>query len=76
MPFGQKPILIRLSLLGSKTFAFFFKITEKEARHIKIPMTKYDAQWKQALYYVEPGVTKTNNLLPLFEVAYKKRTGD
>jgi len=65
-----------LQWISSKTFAFFFKITEKEAKRIKIPMTKYDTQWKQAMYYVEPGVTKTNNLLPLFEVAYKKRTGD
>jgi hypothetical protein len=62
--------------IGSKTFAFFFKLTEREAKRMKIPMTKYDTQWKQAMYYIEPGVTKTNSLLPLFELAYKKRAGD
>lgn len=62
--------------ISSKTFAFFFKITEKEAKQVKVPMTKYDNQWKQAMYYIEPGVTKTINLGQLFELAYKKRTGD
>jgi hypothetical protein len=62
--------------MGSKTFAFFFKLTEKEARQVKVEMTKYDNQWKQALYYIEPGVTKTGNFAQLFELAYKKRTGD
>lgn len=62
--------------IGSKTFAFFFKISESEAKRIKIPMTKYDAQWKQAMYYIEPGITKTESFIPLFELAYKKRAGD
>ena len=62
--------------ISSKTFAFFFKITEKEAKQVKVEMTKYDNQWKQAMYYVEPGVTKTSNFAQLFELAYKKRTGD
>jgi hypothetical protein len=62
--------------ISSKTFAFFFKISEEEAKRIKIPMTRYDAQWKQALYYIEPEMTKTNRFVPLFELAYKKRTGE
>jgi hypothetical protein len=62
--------------VSSKTFAFFFKISEEEARRVKIPMTRYDAQWKQALYYIEPERTNTNALIPLFNLAYKKRTGE
>lgn len=62
--------------IGSKTFAFFFKLSEEEAKQIPIPMTKYEAQWKEAVYYIEPGKTKTKDFLPLFEMAYKKLTGE
>lgn len=61
--------------IGSKTFAFFFKISESEAKEVSIPMTKYESQWKQAMYYIEPGKTKTKDYLPLFEKAYKKIAG-
>lgn len=36
--------------IGSKTFAFFFKISEIEAKELSIPVTKYDSSWKQAMY--------------------------
>lgn len=62
--------------IGSKTFAFFFKVGEEEAEQIPIPMTKYETQWKEAVYYIEPGKTKTKDFLPLFEMAYKKLTGE
>ena len=62
--------------IGSKTFAFFFKITKEEAEMVPIPLTKYAAQWKEAVYYIEPGKTKTTDFLPLFEMAYRKLTGD
>ena len=62
--------------IGSKTFAFFFKISKGEAEKIPIPMTKYETQWKEAVYYIEPGKTKTRDFLPLFEMAYKKLTGE
>jgi hypothetical protein len=61
--------------IGTKTFAFFFKISEVEAKEVGIPITKYEAQWKQALCYIDPGKTKTKNYLPLFEKAYKKVAG-
>lgn len=60
---------------GSKTFGFFFKLTEKEAKKIKIPMTRYESQWKEAVYYIEPGKTKVTTFAPLFEMAYKKISG-
>lgn len=62
--------------MGSKTFAFFFKLNEKQANNIPIKMTKYINQWKQAYYYIKPRETKTKDFLPLFEMAYKKLTGE
>lgn len=61
---------------GSKTFGLFFKVTEKEAKACKIPMTRFDDQWKEAVYYIEPGKTKIAAFAPLFEKAYKKISGD
>jgi hypothetical protein len=62
--------------IGSKTFAFFFKLPERDAESVGISMTKYDNQWKEAVYYIEPGKTKIPDLKPLFELAYKKLTGN
>jgi len=61
--------------MGSKTFAFFFKLSEKEAKGVDIAMTKYESLWKEAVYYIEPMKTKTNDFIALFELAYKKLTG-
>jgi len=61
--------------VGSKTFAFFFKISEGDAKEIGIPITRYESQWKQAVYFIDPGKTKTKDYLPLFEKAYKKVAG-
>ena len=62
--------------VGSKTFAFFLKLSEPEAKKIKIPMTKYDKQWKEANYYIDPNKTKVEDYIPLFELAYKRLTGE
>jgi len=62
--------------VGSKTFAFFFKLTQKEAEETGIPMTKYETLWKEAVYYIDPKKTKTDDFFPLFEKAYKKLTGE
>ena len=64
-----------INWVGSKTFAFFFKVSEKEAQQVEIPMTKYESQWKQALYYIEPGKTMVKDYEPLFEMSYRKLTG-
>jgi hypothetical protein len=61
--------------IGTKTLAFFFKLSESEAKDVGIPLTKYETQWKQAVYYIDPGKTKTKDFLPLFERAYKKVAG-
>ena len=62
--------------MGTKTFAFFLKLSEKEAKRIKIPMTHYQKLWGEATYVIEPGKTKVANLGPLFEMAYKKLSGE
>jgi hypothetical protein len=62
--------------MGRRTFAFFVKISEKEAKQLSPKMTKYDSQWKQAYYYIEPGKTKVGDYVSVFEFAYKKLTGD
>jgi len=65
-----------INWIGSKTFAFFFKLPKEQAEEVDIEMTKYETSWKQAVYYIEPGKTKTRDFLPLFERAYKRLTGD
>lgn len=67
-------IAFGIKWIGSKTFGFFIKIDESQAKKSTIQMTKYE--WNQAVYYIEPGKTKTKNFLPLFEMAYNKLTGE
>lgn len=62
--------------IGSKTFAFFFKLLESEAEQFDIEMTRYESQWKEAVYFIEQGKTKIPEFKPLFELAYKKLSGD
>ena len=64
-----------VSWVGSKTIAFFFKIPQGDAKEFKISFTRYESQWKQAVYFIEFGKTKTKDYLPLFEKAYKKAAG-
>ncbi|RMF60451.1 MAG: hypothetical protein D6743_14915, partial [Calditrichaeota bacterium] len=62
--------------IGTKTFAFFFKMSEKETEQFNIDMTRYETQWKEAVYYIEVGKTRTKDFFPLFEFSYRKLTGD
>lgn len=62
--------------IGTKTFAFFFKLDESEAKAISIKMTKYDSQWGEAVYYIEPGKTKIKDYAALFSAAFRKLNGD
>jgi hypothetical protein len=61
---------------SAKTFSFFVKISEKDARQLTPKMTKYSTQWKQAVYYIDPAKTKTGDYVGLFEFAYKHLTGE
>lgn len=62
--------------IGSKTFAFFFKLPKEDAERIKKGMTKYEIPWKEAVYYIDPINTKVADFKPLFEAAFKRLTGD
>ena len=59
-------IAFGIKWVGSKTFAFFFKLSETEAKEFKIPMTKYEKQWKEAIYYIDPKKTKTSDFIADF----------
>lgn len=61
--------------IGSKSFAFFVKITEDESKKFKPPITKYESHWKEAVYYIEMGKTKVEDYIPILEYAYRKITG-
>ena len=62
--------------VGSKTFAFFLKLAKNEAEKLSPRMTKYQHQWKQAVYYIDPENTRVEDYEKLFEKAYKKRAGE
>lgn len=62
--------------VGSRTFAFFFKLSKERAQKMPIKMTRYETLWKEAVYYIDPAETKVKDFLPLFEAAYKTLTGD
>lgn len=62
--------------ISSKTFAFTFKIPEREARKFGLPMTRYDSQSGHALYYIEPTKTKVRDFIPLFERCYRRFGGN
>lgn len=64
-----------LKWVGSKTICFFFKLSEAEANETGIKITKYESQWKEAYVYIEPAKTKMYDLLPLFQAAYDKLSG-
>ena len=68
-------IVFGIKWVGSKTFAFFFKFSEAEANEFSIPMTRYDKQWKEASYNIDPKKTNTKDFIDLFEKAYGKFTG-
>ncbi len=64
-----------INWVGSKTLAFFVKLPQNEAEKHNIKMTRYEEQWKQAVYFIKPGETKAADFIPLFEHAYKHLTG-
>lgn len=64
--------------IGSKSFAFFFKLPQAQARRVSprgLTMTRYEGQWKEAIFRIEPGRTKVQSLGPLFKAAVDALTG-
>jgi len=67
--------VLSINWVGTKTFAFAVKVSKDELDNLDPKMTKYNTSWKQALYYIEPGKTKTKDYINIFELAYKKLVG-
>jgi hypothetical protein len=65
-----------IKFIGSKTFAFFFKLPEADVKASGLKMTKYEQQWKEATFYIDPTKTRVADFKPLFELAYRRLTGD
>ncbi len=65
-----------LSWLGTKSFGFFAKISEVEAKRFKPAPYNYSERWKEAYYNIDPGKTKVTDFLQVCSCAYKKLTGD
>lgn len=61
--------------IGSKTFAFFFKLPQDAVKGGVPKMTRYESRWKEAVYYIEPGKTKVEQFKPLFNKAYLRLAG-
>jgi len=66
-----------ITWIGSKSFVFFFKIPEKQARRLapKGVRMEYWHQWKQAAFNIEPGKTRVTAFSPLFKAAFENQTG-
>jgi len=64
--------------IGSKSFAFFFKLSREVAEKSTpkgVPMTRYDALWKDAIFKIEPHKTRVESLAPLFKAAVETLEG-
>ena len=65
------PNVFGIIFIGSKTFAFFVKISEAQAKALTPPPSRYETQWKQATYIIDPKNTRTDSFVPIFEAAYQ-----
>ena len=61
--------------VGLKTFVLFVKLPEDVAAKLTPTLTKYQSQWKQAVYSIDPAVTKTKTFLPILRAAYERQVG-
>ena len=61
--------------MGSKTFAFQFKVPQKQLKALGRSPTKYEPDSQQANFYVDVERTKTADFLPLFEYCYARLAG-
>ena len=64
--------------VGSKTFAFFFKVPKDISEEIiipDVPMDKYEDEWKEAVYKIDASKTKVEAFNELFEKSFENITG-
>ncbi len=67
-----------IAWIGSKSFAFKFLLPKPLAQRATpkgIKMTRYEDEWKQAVYKIDPEKTKVNAFEPLFKAAVDKLLG-
>lgn len=66
--------LFTIAWIGSKSFAFRFRMPENDLKKIapRLKLTNYSR--KQGYYKVEPGKTKVSSFLPLIKAAIKNKT--
>jgi hypothetical protein len=67
-------IAFGIKWLGSRSFGLFFKVPVARARRLApkgVPMTRYEEQWKEAVFKVDPGITKVTTFAPLLAEAVK-----
>ncbi|MBU1692715.1 MAG: hypothetical protein KJ726_01675 [Verrucomicrobia bacterium] len=64
-----------VSWWGTKSFGFFVKISEAEAKRLTPSPDDYSDRWKEAYYRIVPGKTRTAAMLSVFSFAYRKRAG-
>ncbi len=66
----------RVQWLGTKSFAFLFKISKADLRKLNFKPSKYDEEKNRAIFNIEPGKTKVKDFIPLFEYSYKALGGN
>jgi hypothetical protein len=73
------PNLFGIYFMNLKTICIFFKIRKKQAEDIEInkniKMYSYVDYWKEARYRIDSADFDINDLMPLFEAAYKNIVG-
>jgi len=69
-------IAFRVKWLGTKSFAFVYKIPKKDIKKFKITPTRYDELRKEFIFNIESGKTHTKDFIPLFEYCYKSIGGN
>ena len=64
--------------IGSQTLALFFKLPKSVAERSQpagLKMDRYEDGWKQAVYNIDPGKTRVEAFVPLFDKALAHVTG-
>lgn len=66
----------RVHWISSKTFTFSFNLKANDIKRIKLKDNKPRFRGRLVYFYIDPGKTKTSDFIALFELAYKKLTGE
>jgi hypothetical protein len=66
----------RVHWITTKTFAFSFNLSITESKRLNLKGNKGKERRGTLYFYIDPDKTKTTSFLPIFELAYKKLTGE